>query len=116
MFQLSQDFSGVSVSHGTMRQLDILQAIHDFLINHAPSQYPDELQQDATEFLLILTKKDNGESVEIDDNFYYRVCDFTNESLWGIMESIAPKNHYFGAHIGDGTDYGFWTHDECWQY
>ena len=31
-----------------------------------------------------------------------------NEDMWDAMQEIAPEGHYFGAHVGDGADYGFW--------
>ena len=33
-----------------------------------------------------------------------------NEDLWGILEDIAPEGFYFGAHEGNGSDFGFWVH------
>lgn len=28
--------------------------------------------------------------------------------LNNILESYAPEGYYFGTHIGDGSDFGFW--------
>ena len=31
------------------------------------------------------------------------------ESLFDCLNEIAPAGHYFGAHEGDGSDFGFWS-------
>lgn len=32
--------------------------------------------------------------------------------LMDELSAIAPDGHYFGAHPGDGADFGFWSVDE----
>lgn len=35
-------------------------------------------------------------------------ADHALEELSGLLEDVAPVGHYFGAHPGDGADFGFW--------
>jgi hypothetical protein len=29
------------------------------------------------------------------------------------LQAFAPKDHYFGAHSGDGSDFGYWMSEEA---
>jgi hypothetical protein len=43
------------------------------------------------------------------DNLGY-ILDF----LFNALDACAPRAYYFGAHPGDGSDYGFWQIEEDW--
>lgn len=42
------------------------------------------------------------------DYFENGDADTDLESLFEILDSVAPEGFYFGANEGDGADYGFW--------
>jgi len=48
------------------------------------------------------------------DKWYETVeaSDFLNETLWDYVDSLSPDGCYFGAHPGDGCNYGFWKFEE----
>ena len=37
--------------------------------------------------------------------------DLDMEEIWEWLEAFAPDGFYFGAHPGDGSDFGFWEVD-----
>lgn len=45
---------------------------------------------------------------ELDEEAYEGVLDETIEALHHALHDAAPAYTYFGAHEGDGSDFGFW--------
>ena len=39
-------------------------------------------------------------------------CAWDLEALFDALNDLSPAKHYFGAHIGDGSDFGFWPIEE----
>ena len=88
-----------SVSHGTMRSEDL---IPDF-IWELKQQKP--LRREHRQ--LIREIEHNMETVE--DYFDSEDASMDlNEGLFDALNEYALPYFYFGAHPGDGSDYGFW--------
>jgi hypothetical protein len=95
MKKLSKDFVGVSLSHGTMKTVELVTSFMDFL-----SDVHDECDI-YSEFVDIQEQVENAQ--DLDDLEH-----ILNEDIWNLLNKIAPDGCYFGGHPGDGIDYGFW--------
>ena len=90
-----------TVSEGTIREQDLIPKFLAVLDEHAPEKaeelrglYPntiehldDDSDSDATARGMLLS------------------------DLFEELNVIAPEDHYFGSHQGDGADYGFWPEE-----
>jgi len=90
-----------SISQGTMRPQDLIPCFLEVLENLADS---------STDLTSAITSR-----IEFADNFenyydYYAsaASSFDFEELFDALNKYAPDGCYFGAHCGDGADYGFW--------
>jgi len=92
-----------SVSSATMRAEDLIPAFLDVLEACGHPQYISIL----------------GEALKLQTiidayGFHYVDTDMEtaswilNEDIWDAMQDLAPGGCYFGAHPGNGADYGFW--------
>tara|TARA_R110000751_G_scaffold28003_3_gene73460 strand:+ start:996 stop:1316 length:321 start_codon:yes stop_codon:yes gene_type:complete len=98
-----------TISHGTMRLPDVIPCFlaalwsidpqrHDALIAAQPSgtrarmQRPHILDSDPW------WRSDDADELLVD--------------LFDALDGVAPEGTYFGAHEGDGSDYGFWPIEE----
>ena len=103
-----------TVSHGTMRQEDLIPTFLSVLEELDKDQWQvlvDEYQDVLDEF--------GGLKLEPIDKYgdfvpYANVeaADWLLDDLFNNLNDRAPDGCYFGAHPGDGSDYGFWLVEE----
>ena len=89
--------------HGTHRACDLIPAFLE-VIENTP-EYTQIMQTNDSNLQVIFDPSANerDERWESDD-----MCYFLNEELFDILDSYAPEGYYFGAHPGDGSDFGYW--------
>lgn len=97
---LGKEWVGTSVSTATLREEDLIPAFESVL-DEAGVNYDRPV---AVDKLFAGKGLSDGEQEEI---AYY-----LNESLFDLLNEIAPEGTYFGAHPGDGADFGFWEVEE----
>jgi hypothetical protein len=88
-----------SVISGTMRKEDL---IPDFIFELG------ELEHESDNLSEIITRFNES------DKSYFKSedSDFDLEELFDMMDEHSPEGYYFGAHPGDGSDYGFWMFED----
>ena len=99
-----------SISHGTMRNEDLLFSFADELEYHLKRQ-PRSFKRAAYRKLINEARRYLGSETE----FYHRAstthtlaADDCVYALFDTLDEFAPPYAYFGANEGDGSDYGFW--------
>jgi len=92
-----------TVSHGTLRPEDLIPAFYEELKRLNPIEAK------------ILAKGYNF--VHGDMPLYPRDNQECVNDLIDLIDSLGPNGMYFGAHIGDGSDFGWWYYDdeEGWE-
>jgi len=94
-----------SVSHGTHRAQDLVPRFLGILRTFNQDQYKR----------LLATMVEDGYKSDISEDDPYWESDPCMEMITELFDSLneeAPDDCYFGAHPGDGSDFGFWrAHD-----
>ena len=86
-----------SISHGTLRTIDLLRAF-TFELSYLSGDY----------VALVNYADERHEAINVDsDNETSEDSELVNELIDALNE-LAPAYCYFGAHDGDGSDFGFW--------
>lgn len=92
----------VTVSWGTMRLQDLIpsfiQALEHFSYRKA-KRFSREVPLEAWE--------DDSHPFWTSEDAHWLV-----DNLFCALDEYAPDRHYFGAHPGDGSDFGFWPCEE----
>lgn len=92
-----EDLRDQSVSHGTMHPKHLIPVFLDVLKTYAPEKYNAYV-------------KENPEVLDL-DGIDDETLGYVVEELFDKLNEIAPDGTYFGSHLGDGSDYGFWSVD-----
>lgn len=92
-----------SISHGTHRTQDLIPAFLDAIETYAPSHY--ESLMVAPFSFIPAHVEDEGDDSEWWDS---EEAQWKLDELFDILSEHAPDGCYFGAHEGDGSDFGFW--------
>ena len=115
--RLSKKWEGHSVSEATMREEDLIPAFISFL---------ERARQDGVTLsrrTLSTIKEAKSLMNRYPDAFWWKglsgeaqeEAGYILQDLFDALNEIAPSNCYFGAHPGDGADFGFWRSSE-WAY
>ena len=93
-----------TISHDTMRPEDLIPCFRDTLV---------ELDTGKEHTKLVEQVNSNLGAYELDneDTAYFDTidCNWDLEELFDALNEFAPPYCYFGAHEGNGSDYGFWV-------
>ena len=101
LYPMSDDLKGVSLSEATMRPEDLIPCFLSAL---------RIIESDNQVLLKSLTRME--QDIEKDGYYDSDDCQYDLDYLFDMLDACAPDNHYFGAHPGDGSDYGFWECEE----
>lgn len=84
-----------SISSGTMQPRDLIPAF----------AYELQALAEADEHVELIAEANTWEE---DDENTEDMADDILQELFDALQEAAPQYGYFGAHPGDGADYGFW--------
>ena len=94
-----------SIIHATHRPQDLIPAFLAKLQSLDAAAYR-KVREDYPEY---------NSSLKDDDPFWnwdFEVVGYMLDELFDRLNDYAPESHYFGAHVGDGSDFGFWEYQE----
>jgi len=96
----NEELRNVSLSHGTMRNEDLIPCFAAALREYGSrAGMLDDIEY----------------TLEYKNMARYYACEcagYDLEWLFDALQDYAPDGYYFGAHPGDGSDYGFWEYEE----
>ena len=102
-----------SISHGTMRPEDLIPCFLETLQElDKDKQHTELIAQVETNILTwgVSVRKSNDNGYWGSDNARWDTTE-----LFDALDEFAPPYHYFGAHPGDGSDYGFWFCEDSFR-
>lgn len=86
-----------TISHGTLRSQDLIEAFLPVLEDLSQVDY-DNILENYPEY-----------NSSIDDEYGdSEVALYMLEDLFDALDNASPEGYYFGSHLGNGSDFGFW--------
>lgn len=89
-----------TLSHGTMRPADLIPAFLEAI------RHTDEYCQMLTGPFGIVPS--DASLDDTDEWWDSENAGYLLDELFDILNAYAPDGYYFGSHLGDGSDYGYW--------
>lgn len=99
-YKNAEPFLDKTISHGTLRTEHLIEAFLSYLIKLDWEGKFDSVIKEGKAFLA--SSYEDALSQDEDALMYL------NEDLWDALNYYAPDGYRFAAHIGDGSDFGFW--------
>lgn len=96
-----------TVSAGTMRPEDLIPVFLSVAEAHRLSRADRAQVREIQKRHREMEAQDHSQDVW-EEYYQSEEAGFDLDALFDILDTIAPAGHYFGAHPGDGADYGFW--------
>lgn len=106
MTRLTQYAQLGTIGHGTHNASSLIPDFVDVIRKFRPDF---TLPEDVAEIL----DMDDDEVTPDQDQ---RLDEYLNEELWYAMDEFAPPFAYFGAHEGDGSDFGYWLSSDVSEW
>lgn len=97
-----------SLIHGTHRNEDLIPVFMSEIFRNDP-QKAREIWKSSPNLLQALCDKQAG----VGTNWWNseeatEIC----MELQDALQNYAPEGHYFGTHMGDGSDFGYWNDED----
>lgn len=101
-----------SVSHGTLNNEHLIQCFVSKLYNLLQDGDDPGTRQCVLDIENRCNQADERE--DDDENAYYNSDEATYDLEWlqDQLDAASPEGHRFGAHEGDGSDFGWWACDD----
>lgn len=106
--KLPKEIACGSVSHGSMRPEDVWSACR-YLLPKRNTKKATFINEGDKLFQFVISYE--GDKLQ-ETTEYERFNQIVFEDMFDYLNEVAPKGMYFGAHIGDGSDYGFWSDED----
>lgn len=96
---LNNSYGYIEISHGTLRNQDLVRSMYHAINNYGDQNHIDKMQKCFEELDVPWGYCDEDETELTNDII---------ECLSNICEDMSPQNYYFGTCEGDGSAFGWW--------